>query len=667
MNTTLPIPLTAVLLITLVPLVVAACGPDAPAPHPPQTSSSAGGQGGASVSTVTLSVGSGGNGGEGGGPGICSEQDVTLQLEGVRVMLLLDRSGSMGGTRWNQAKAAINKMLDDPNNADTWFGLDVFPKNTSAVNKCNNTGDAPVELGANKHAEIKAWLADTQNNPVGGDLTPLVHAVESYMLDPTSALHHEGTANYLIVISDGGDTCYDPDATADPDNDFTEEDKLHMLASAVHDLKDVAGIKTIAIGFGGGTAPPELDTIAKNGGSTFDTHIKASNQAALEQAFDEIATAIRPCRFTLQSPDASSSPSKVNFYFDDVVVPRDLTNADGWNWAKSDELEVEFFGATCTQIKDGSVATVSAKFGCPTKVGSDKNICANRDFYLPTPDVAVMVLQDFSGSMKDQPKLSIPTYRWTEATSAITNMLVSDRNNGIEFGLDLFPDTAEGTGNCDIQPYPNIPVGNYNHHMIIDWLSHEVPNGSTPLIKALERYVYNPGRIGEADVSGSLVIVSDGADSCGSFPPSKPTQLEDATKAIVDKFGVKVFAIGFGSGVSAPQLNAIAKNGGTGQTTYSKAADQTELEQVFDMISSAVTSCIFEVPYAGSDVDYDKVNFYMDGDPIPRDTTHMVGWDWTNAVSKTKVEFYGAYCDLLKEGKVTDVLIEFGCETVVPK
>ena len=81
-------------------------------------------------------------------------------------------------------------------------------------------------------------------------------------------------------------------------------------------------------------------------------------------------------------------------------------------------------------------------------------------------------------------------------------------------------------------------------------------------------------------------------------------------------------------------------------------------------ISSMVTSCVFNVPYAGPDADYEQVNFYFDGDPVPRDGGEQSGWNWVNDVNKEDVEFFGEFCDKLRDGEVTDVVIEFGCETI---
>ncbi len=57
---------------------------------------------------------------------------------------------------------------------------------------------------------------------------------------------------------------------------------------------------------------------------------------------------------------------------------------------------------------------------------------------------------------------------------------------------------------------------------------------------------------------------------------------------------------------------------------------------------------------------------FFDNDPagVMRDPTHAGGWDY--AAAKNQVTFYGAACDALKGGKVTDLDIVFGCDQPTP-
>ncbi|MCP4674125.1 MAG: VWA domain-containing protein [Deltaproteobacteria bacterium] len=584
----------------------------------------------------------------------CGEQDVKLKLSGVKVMFLVDFSSSMTqGGKWAAASKAIEKMVTDPANGETHFGLHVFPKpGLNPLNICDAAFAPAVDVGADTSQEIVQWMKG--HKPGLFSMTPLVAGLQYYLGVKETLLHDSETSNYIVVLSDGEDTCFGLEAASQtvpyPFN------TRNILSGIVDDMKDVSGIKTIAIGFGnvGGTAKEQLNAIARNGGSSFNEYIPAADGPALEAALDEIAKSIRPCRYFIEQPDQEFDPSKVNFYFDNDKVDRDRKHENGWDWTSSNELEVEFFGESCEQIKDGAVGEVNATFGCPTLI--DGETCATHDSFLKFPGVAAMLVQDVSGSMMN-------TGKWRGATTAITNMIVDDRNNRSEFGLSIFPSGMQ----CEIATSPEVSIGGADSRlMIIEWITRNMPSivGGTPLVAALKRLINRPGGIEETGTSGAIIAITDGADTCAPTKDQKVSeQLEEITKELVSQHNVRVFAIGYGGSANADQLNAIANAGNTGLTEYQKAGDAQELEEVFKQISSMVTSCVFNVPYAGPDADYNQVNFYFDGEVVPKDPTETEGWNWTNEVMKEEIEFFGKHCDKLRAGEVTDVVIEFGCET----
>lgn len=583
--------------------------------------------------------------------GVCAEQDLDLELAGVKAMLLVDASSSMGNSlfgedKWTAARAAVETLVTDPEHDDTWFGLHAFPYNwLGLLPTCETQSKPAIDLAQDSGTDILKWMKN--NHPGIVSLTPLLNSLKYYQGANPTLLHDSTTSNYLVLLSDGADNCYVPTG-------LQNYRKHNLLTGITNDLESVVGIKTIAVGFGDGVSQNELNAIAKNGGSTFDQFVAASDGPALKKAFEEIAKSIRPCKYLLPPPDADWDSTKVNFYFDDVLVERDRTHANGWDWTRSDELEVEFFGLACEQIQNDSVENVNAKFGCPTQTNG--NICATSETFLPFPDTAVMILQDFSGSMSGK--------KWQAATTAITNMLVDDRNSHIDFGFDPFP----SGGGCSVSDSPKFTIGGeLNRLPIIEWAAQNDPSlfGSTPLHAALERHINRPGELADKDVSGAIVVITDGEDTC--YKPQKEiaNALYDTVKQLSDYHDIRTFAIGYGDKANAEQLNAIAKAGNTGMDTFMHANSQEELEALFEQISKMVTSCVFNVPNPGAQADYTQVNIYLDGEVVPRDTSQNNGWDWYNGVTKTNVEFSGTFCDKLKRGEVTDVIIEFGCPTVI--
>jgi hypothetical protein len=178
------------------------------------------------------------------------------------------------------------------------------------------------------------------------------------------------------------------------------------------------------------------------------------------------------------------------------------------------------------------------------------------------------------------------------------------------------------------------------------------------------------------------MVVSDGADSCGTDcanPPvdaddpkddTEPEDMEQITSDLLS-LGIKTFAVGFGSnvagsGVSQEQLNAIAENGGTPFTEYFQAEDPEDLENAFDQIAAAVIPCTFEIDDPDPSADPDKVNFYFDGEVVgyDEDCANGEGWTWVDA-EHTEVEFCDAACTQLRTTGVDLVSATFGCPTII--
>jgi hypothetical protein len=95
-----------------------------------------------------------------------------------------------------------------------------------------------------------------------------------------------------------------------------------------------------------------------------------TDPAAIKKAFQDISGAVVSCTFELDCSKIENS-GLVNFYFDGKAVPRDTTHAKGWDWKTECKDQkgkgvVEFHGADCTSIKDGTVQTIAGKFGCKT-------------------------------------------------------------------------------------------------------------------------------------------------------------------------------------------------------------------------------------------------------------------------------------------------------------
>jgi len=177
----------------------------------------------------------------------------------------------------------------------------------------------------------------------------------------------------------------------------------------------------------------------------------------------------------------------------------------------------------------------------------------------------VMVLQDISGSMVEDQDGN-PVEKWNQAKAAITS-LAEKYETEVDLGLDFFPD---GSGDMFSQCGVDNPVisdtAPENAQAIINSLNAAQPSGSTPLYVAMKKFT-EPNYAPQFTADGAnsyLLVVSDGADTCGINPddfftdPVTPADLTQVTTTLLNSHEISTFVIGFGEGVAPEQLNAIA-------------------------------------------------------------------------------------------------------------
>ncbi len=297
-----------------------------------------------------------------GGTG-CVEQNVNIAQPIVRAMLLQDISGSMLGDKWTQAKAALNNMLTNEANKNIEFGFDMFPNDGS----CGVATSALYDCGENTASEL-ATLILALPNPSGA--TPLCMALKNFdvALNPSYAEFFTASdaESYLILISDGDDTC---GGDTDCGSGTASATQLGTVTSGLL----TGGVRTYVIGFLTGSSSTQLTAIAQNGGTGSTTYMTADNQTELQTKLNTIMSSVNlDCAFNVLSATATATPGKVNFYFEksgvDTVVPRDdgCSSGTGWDWTDGTYTSVEFCSQACDEIKAGDVDTVKSTFGCTT-------------------------------------------------------------------------------------------------------------------------------------------------------------------------------------------------------------------------------------------------------------------------------------------------------------
>lgn len=267
----------------------------------------------------------------------------------ANVLIVLDRSSSMnedigGGTKWDIGRDAIADMLATHGDRIR-FGLMLYPGLDLPCEQGMECGPGTVvvDVGDATADAINTALSDASTCSFG---TPTAEALTE--LVGYAGLEDTTRANYILLVTDGQSTCEDP-------------------VPVVTTLRGEAPeIKTFVVGFGSGVDPNELDDMASEGGTARANgpplYYEADSASSIADAFSTIAGSVLSCSYTLSSvpPD----PNALFVYIDGVLVPRDTTGADGWDYDAGSN-QVDFSGSTCTYLQSGQVTDLVIVHGCP--------------------------------------------------------------------------------------------------------------------------------------------------------------------------------------------------------------------------------------------------------------------------------------------------------------
>ena len=523
--------------------------------------------------------------------------------------------------------------------------------------------------------------------PLGHTRTrPLVEPL-NYYLEKPSKLADPASTNYLVVVSNGQDNCFGTIFAGEAEKLLTYE-KLGIELQK-------RNIRVLPIGFDGATSErtftpgmgrgmlmtnfAALDKLAEFGGSGLKKALVAESSEQLEAAIETVSRAVRTCRFAVPDvldPAKNLNPFALEFLVNGVSVPRDRTHQNGWDFANGNTSQAEVFGEPCTAIRSGK--ELNARAVCSTE-----GVCGTAATKLNTKPRAIQFLLDASASMLacsdpvdifaclPSPLGSDKPLWWDVAVRSISSAVVATVNDDAEFGLQYLPGRNTEIGSCEPAKMPEVPPRDGAEISVIRSALSTIPLGGTPLVATLEQLAQRPGRIAEPGVSGALVVLSDGGNSCGEITPQESATRLGAAAKQLNAHGTKVFAIKLGN-ANIPeedaQLRAIAENGGApqmGSVPYLEAPTPEKLTEVLATLSDTLANCQLELGPPPKDADNSKVNLYIDGAVIPFDAKNEKkdGWGW-NDDTRRGMTMHGPACAQFKKSRAANIVVEYGCMPV---
>ena len=280
---------------------------------------------------------------------VCFDVEQGIGATTGRVMLLQDISSSMddevnGQTKWAIAQSALTNMVTTYGNSIE-FGLDFFPIDTDCGVGTSVAQDAAPNNGDN----LAGVLAATQLNRS----TPLYDAMSNFLdASYAPAFMADGADPYLVVVSDGKDSCSNIEA----------RDLENLTAQLLTN-----GIRTFVIGFGSEVDQDQLNAIAAAGGTGFNTYFDAQDETELNAALDSIGQAVVvSCRYQLGEIPDNANPAYTNIYFDGVGLTRGTTCTGevDWIWGDAEMTTIQFCEDACTLLESGGVGQLNVIVMC---------------------------------------------------------------------------------------------------------------------------------------------------------------------------------------------------------------------------------------------------------------------------------------------------------------
>lgn len=278
--------------------------------------------------------------------------------------------------------------------------------------------------------------------------------------------------------------------------------------------------------------------------------------------------------------------------------------------------------------------------------------CEGKSYQAQNVPPNVLIVLDRSSSMNDS--ISGGT-KWAIAKKAIADLLTAQAGK-IRFGFALYPGTNEscssgsdcGPGKVFVDP-GDATAAQINTKMG----EARTCSFGTPTAEMLTELLTYQG-LKDTAHPNYILLITDGKSTC-----KDPVPVVTSLRGLVPE--VKTFAVGFGSSVDANELNNVAQKGGTaiagGPPYYYVASDAASLAAAFSTIAGQVLTCVYTLSEKPTDLS--QLYVYQSKQPITRDTTHANGWDYDPGTNQ--ITFYGSACQALQSGKVSDLVIVYGC------
>jgi Mg-chelatase subunit ChlD len=306
-----------------------------------------------------------GDGDGSGGPkpnkdGVCEEFGVPTSRAVPDMMIVLDRSGSMGRgvDRWTPSVNAIGTLTETFEDS-VRFGLMLFPSDDLC-----GSGEVLVPVELKSAGAIEAALRT--EIPGGGTPTSATLDVAYDEIGAGAGVtpDEQPTVKFVLLVTDGQPTCPAAEGSVDPqpnqsqaEHDLQLQQDHERTLDAIDKLAE-AGVRTYVVGYDAELDPTlvnALSEFALHGGT--DNYHPVQNEADLNAEFDKISGQVVSCTFALK--DEPQDPRYVQVTLDGTQL--NLDDPNGWS---IDGTTINVRGDACETLQDGGDHALAVKVLC---------------------------------------------------------------------------------------------------------------------------------------------------------------------------------------------------------------------------------------------------------------------------------------------------------------
>lgn len=346
----------------------AACSPDSGVPGTI-------GGGGGNTDGGILTTGAGGSGGLPDPDAACAMVTQEAISAPLNLYILMDKSSSMAGTKWDSAKVGLTAFVNNPKFAGTRVALRFFPRDPDNTPECDhNAYKEPLVPFAALPGNAAAIEAAIEAEAPDGFTTPIYPALNGALNKGIEvAQNNPGEASAVLLVTDG-----QPQGPSGTCGSVNPEDPAVIAGVAAAAAAFDPPVFTYVIGLPGANQT-FANQVAAAGGTTEAVLVSATNVAVeFEQALARVTGEALPCDYEVptevQSGEVAITSVNVLLTLDGgepALLPQDAACAGGDGWRYDDAggpTRVVLCPSTCAAIKEAQAAKIQILLGCATIV-----------------------------------------------------------------------------------------------------------------------------------------------------------------------------------------------------------------------------------------------------------------------------------------------------------